>query len=87
MRRWKQNILGVGYILVNELLVGSNLLKTKTQNEESMDQRRFNQTTRHSKKKRTTRSYSSNKLIFEGKRGKPIWWLILSTDWNITRHC
>jgi hypothetical protein len=28
MRRWKQiYFIGVGYILVNELLVGSNLLK------------------------------------------------------------
>jgi hypothetical protein len=48
-----------------------------------MDQKR-NQPTRHSKKA-YDEAIAQNKLIFEVK-GKPIWWHMLSTDWNITRH-
>jgi hypothetical protein len=49
-----------------------------------MDQRRFNQPTRHSKKS-VRQNYSSKQAYIRGKR-KPIWWHMLSTDWNITRH-
>jgi hypothetical protein len=50
-----------------------------------MDQkRRFNQPT-HTLKKAYDEAIAQ-KAYIRGKEGKPIWWHMLSTDWNITRH-
>jgi hypothetical protein len=70
MRRWKQiYFIGVGYILVNELLVGFKPAPKqikRTLNKESMDQK--NLISQHDTlKKAYDEAIAQNKLIFEVK--------------------